>query len=348
MESGSKPSNTAEEHRKREAGGPGCKPPRPRVCWVRRIVLFLLLVSVGFNLVLYVAYGEYFANVQPPVERFHSGAKDSETRIAVLRLKGTIMGSVTRRMLSQIKRADEDERVKGVVLAIDSPGGLVADSHQIYHALTKLRKKKPIYVAMQRMAASGGVYVAMGAGESGKIFVEPTTWTGSIGVIIPRYNVAKLAETHGVEFEPLKTGPLKDALSPFRDMTEQDKRVWDAILKDSFDRFVGVVAENREDLDDEAVRALATGQIYTAQQALDNKLVDEEGFEEDVIAALQADLKLAEARVVTYDFPPDLLSVVTGFVKVEQPRQPWENVLDASVPRALYYFGWAPTTGSAE
>ncbi|MAG92516.1 MAG: hypothetical protein CMJ48_02020, partial [Planctomycetaceae bacterium] len=69
---------------------------------------------------------------------------------------------------------------------------------------------------------------------------------------------------------------------------------------------------------------------------------------EDVIAALQADLKLAEARVVTYDFPPDLLSIVTGFVKVEQPQQPWENVLDASVPRALYYFGWAPTTPSGE
>jgi protease-4 len=304
-----------------------------------KILFLLLVISVIVNFVLYASYQQYFAT-NVPSEHFHSGSASAENRIALIQLKGTIMGSVTRRTIGQIEQAADDDRVKGVVLNIDSPGGLVADSHQIYHALTKLREKKPIYVSMKRIAASGGLYAAMGAGPKGKIFVEPTTWTGSIGVIIPRYNVKKLAETHGVDYEPLTTGPLKNTLSPFRDLNDTERKVWDAILDDSFDRFLGVIADNRKGLDKDDVRKLATGQIYTAQQAIDNKLVDAVGFEEDVLDALLKETGLKEARVVTYEYPPDLTSILTGMIKAESDAQPLKPLLDTSVPRAMYYCGW--------
>lgn len=307
----------------------------------------VLSASLLANVVMYFAYEDYFRNTATPVERFHSGAKDADDLIAVLPLKGTIMGSVTRNLLAQIERAREDDRVRGVLLTIDSPGGLVADSHQIYHALTELRAKKPVYVAMKRIAASGGVYVAMGAGPEGKIFVEPTTWTGSIGVIIPRYNLRELSETYGVRFEPLTTGPLKDTLSPFRDLTQEEEQVWEVIIQDSFQRFIGVIADNRTALERRDVEQLATGQIYTAQQALDHHLADATAYEDEAIDILQKDLGLEEARVVTYDFPVDLLTTLTGFIESRDPEAPWETVLDSSTPQAMYYFGWAPPVNAS-
>src|SRR5207248_4028218 len=105
-----------------------------------------------------------------------------------------------------IKKAKEDANVKGVLLAVDSPGGTVTDSHKIYHQLKELSEKKPVFVSMGSLAASGGYFVAMGAGTQAKIYAEPTTWTGSIGVIIPHYEVTELAEKAGIKALPLKTG----------------------------------------------------------------------------------------------------------------------------------------------
>src|SRR4029077_5357237 len=120
-------------------------------------------------------------------------------------VNGTIMPPFTKRILQSIDHAKDDKHVKGVVLVVDSPGGLVSDSHQIYHRLKELGKTKPIFVSMKSLAASGGYYVSMGAGEEGRIFAEPTTWTGSIGVIMPRYEVVELAKKVGIDSKPLKT-----------------------------------------------------------------------------------------------------------------------------------------------
>ncbi|MBT6493744.1 MAG: signal peptide peptidase SppA, partial [Planctomycetaceae bacterium] len=231
--------------------------------WLSRLLLIGLIASVLVNVSLYNSYQDYFASAAGPTERFHSGDAGAEEKIAVIRVRGTIMPPFTSRILSSIEKAGDDADVKGVLLVIDSPGGLVADSHQIYHELQKLQtgeKKKPIYVAMQRMAASGGYYIAMGAGEGAPIYVEPTTWTGSIGVIIPRYDLSELAAEWKVKSDPLKTGPFKDALSPFRELTADERTVWNEILDDAFGRFIGVIAENRKTLDEPAVRKLATGQ----------------------------------------------------------------------------------------
>ncbi len=175
------------------------------------------------------------------------------------------MPPFTERILKSLERAEDDPEVRGVLLIVDSPGGLVADSHQIYHRLTRLREKKPVAVSMRRMAASGGLYVAMGAGPQGMIFAEPTTWTGSIGVIIPRYEISELAEKVGVEPGSLKTGELKDSLNPIRPLSEQEIKVWNEILAESLDQFIDVIDQNRDTLDNAEVRELATGQVYTAK-----------------------------------------------------------------------------------
>ncbi|HUQ70569.1 MAG TPA: signal peptide peptidase SppA [Planctomycetaceae bacterium] len=331
--------------------GGSARPPAPTVIvqtqsggwrsWALRFAMFALAISVLVNMGMYAAYRDYFANVDPPIERFHSGEETASEKIVILTMSGTIMPPYTERLIKQIEQAEKADAVKGVLLAVDSPGGFVADSHQIYHALQKLTKKKPVYVQMKRMAASGGYYISMGAGPQAKIFAEPTTWTGSIGVIIPRYDVSGLAEKFGVSSDPLKTGEFKDALSPFRPLTENERKLWENILNQSFEQFMSVIDENRDTLDAAKVKTLATGQIYTAQDAVENGLVDQIGFEEDALAALQSKVGLSKARVVTYEHPAGLLDLLSMSSKA-QATNPWRVMLEASVPQALFYASWFP------
>ena len=336
------------------------------------LLLFLLLISFLTNIWLYGRYQKYFSSDDKAVEKFHSGSALAPDKIAIIRAHGTIMPPLTERLLEQIEKAQKDDAVKGVLLSIDSPGGLVADSHQIYHKLQELHGvyKKPVFVAMKRLAASGGYYIAMGAGPEAKIFAEPTTWTGSIGVIIPRYDVSGLAESWHIKSAPLKTGKYKDALSPFRELSEGERAVWGEILNESFARFLTVIDENRNPLEirqtdepkqiddpevvpnrlelveaDAEVNAktnLATGQIFTATQALDNGLVDKIGFEENALTELQEHLGLEEARIVEYESPISLWEALLGFGKAQTPESKQQARLDATVPQAMYYFSWVP------
>ena len=330
----------------------------------------LLLMSVLVNFWLFGKYQEYFSPSNKATETFFSGNAESKDKVAIIRIQGTIMPPFTERILEQLEQAQKDSAVKGVLLTIDSPGGLVADSHQIYHQLTELRETKPVYVAMKRIAASGGYYVAMGAGPEGKIFAEPTTWTGSIGVIIPRYDVSGLADSWNIKSVPLKTGKFKDALSPFRELSPGERAIWGEILNESFEKFLTVIDENRQQLairkteaptaegDPEVVVNhlalvpadakpddpvnLATGRIFTATAALANGMVDEIGFEEDALAALKEKVGLEEARVVTYQSPVTLWEALLGFGKAQAPEEKQQAKLDAAVPQAMYYFSWVP------
>ena len=303
-----------------------------------RLLLLFLIGSLLLNFSLYSAWGQYFAAQNPPRERFHSGDATASEKLAVLKVSGTIMPPFTERLLRQIKHVKNDDNVKGMVLEVDSPGGLVADSHQIYHRLKQLVGEKPMFVAMKRIAASGGYYIAMGGGEETRIFAEPTTWTGSIGVILPRYDMSQFAEKVGIDSVPLTTGPFKDSLNPFREPRADEEELWREIIDDSFDRFVEVIEQNRANLSEEDVRKLATGQVYTAQQALENGLVDEIGYMDDVIAALKEHLSMDEARVVSYEQQAGLIDLLFG--AKQQQNDPFQRLLDASVPRAMYFCSW--------
>lgn len=304
------------------------------------ILMGLLAASVMMNLLLIVGGAVSTAPTSSARQVHRDGNPGASQKIAVISFSGTIMPPFTGRWIEQIKDATEDETVKGVLLEIDSPGGLVADSHQIYHELKKLREEKPVYVAMKRMAASGGYYIAMGAGPEAKIFAEPTTWTGSIGVIIPRYNASELAQKVGIKTEPLATGPLKGSLSPFRDLRDDEREVWDAIIDESFQRFLGVIADNRSGLDKDAVQALATGQVYTSMQAIENGLVDESGFAEDAIEALATSIGLSDYDVIDYVTPPGLIDMFLGTAQASPNVM--DQLMEAGVPRAFYYCSWNP------
>jgi protease-4 len=345
---------------------------RKRSTGLLLVLAFLLLASVVANLWLYGKYQKQFSPRNKAVETFFSGNALASDKIAIIRIQGTIMPPFTERILAQLEAAQKDEAVKGVLLTIDSPGGLVADSHQIYHQLQKLREEggKPVYVAMKRIAASGGYYVAMGAGPEGQIFAEPTTWTGSIGVIIPHYDVSGLAESWNIKSTPLKTGKFKDALSPFREPSAEERAVWAEILNESFEKFLTVIDENRTQLTirktleptapnnpevvvnhlslvpenaqaDDPVN-LSTGQIFTASNALKHGMIDAIGFEADALDALKEKLGLEEARVITYKSPVTLWEMVLGLGQAQAPEEREQARLDAAVPQAMYYFSWVP------
>lgn len=314
---------------------------RPVRRWLRRLGILLLLCSLVLNAWFIFDPLGYVAPSIP--EQHFAGEKGVSDRIAIINFEGTISPPFTGRWLRQIKQATEDNSVKGVVMAIDSPGGFVADSHQLLREIQKMAKAKPVYVAMKRIAASGGYYIAMGIGEKGRIFAEPTTWTGSIGVIIPRYNATQLVEKIGLKSEPLVTGPLKDTLNPFRDMRPDESEVWAAIMKDSFDRFVSVIDTGRASLDDAAIRELATGQVYTANQALENHLVDEIGYVEDACAALAKELSLSAWDAFEYRSTPGLVDTIIGsHTRASALDTVTEQVLQSSVPQAMYYASWNP------
>ena len=129
-------------------------PAGSRRTWITRLLLVALLASVLANIVMYTQFQEYFAVGPAPIERYHSGSKNlGAKKVALIEVTGTIMPPFTERILRAIEQADKDDQVKAVLLEVDSPGGLVADSHQIYHRLVELREKKPIAVSMKRMAA---------------------------------------------------------------------------------------------------------------------------------------------------------------------------------------------------
>ena len=310
--------------------------------WSVRLLLAAFGTSVALNFGMYNAFREYFASSEPPLERFHSGEEMAADKIAILEVNGTIMPPFTERLIEQIERVGKDDTVKGALLVIDSPGGLVADSHEIYHRLKKLNK--PIFVQMKRLAASGGYYIAMGAGPKTRIFAEPTTWTGSIGVIVPRFDFSKLADKLGIHSDPLKTGEFKDALSPFRELSPNERKLWENILDQSYQKFIGVIDQNRDGLDAEGVKALATGQIFTADDALLNGLIDEIGYQDDAIKSLKELLNLKEARVIRYVVHQTLVEQILGSsVQTKQSVDPWNALVDASVPRAMYLCSWWPS-----
>ncbi len=310
--------------------------------WFIRLLMFALILSLMYSVRLNSEYRAYFQKDDGPTERYRSGDKQATDKIAVLEVSGTIMPPFTGHFLKAIKHIKEDEHVKGVLLVIDSPGGFVADSDQIYRKLVDLRKTKPMFVSMKRIAASGGVYVAMGCGKEGKIFAEPTTWTGSIGVIIPRYDASKLGEKFGVSADSLKTGEFKDSLDPLRALTDRERTLWSGILDESLQRFVNIVADNRKELDADKVKELATGQLFTAAQAKANGLVDEIGDEDDALAALKTKLGLTNARVVEFSYPVSLMSLLLGSVQARDPETQFRKLLEMSVPRAMYFCGSAP------
>lgn len=193
-------------------------------------------------------------------------------KIALVKLEGLLVTS--EHVIEELNGYAEDSSIKAIVLRIDSPGGGVVVSQEIYNAVKNARKEgKKVVASMGTVAASGGYYVAAAAD---RIVANPGTLTGSIGVKMEFANIEKLLEKIGVRGVVVKAGEYKDVGSPFRDMSEPEKKILQDVIDDVHGQFVKAVAEGRN-MQEAEVRTLADGRIFTGRQALDLKLVDQLG-----------------------------------------------------------------------
>ncbi len=210
-----------------------------------------------------------------------SGLSLSSNQVASLELEGVITDS--KEFVDQLKDFGNRAGVRSVVIRINSPGGGVAASQEIYEAIKKFRseKKKKVVVSMASVAASGGYYIACAAD---KIYANPGTVTGSIGVIAEWYNYGDLLRWAKMQDVVIKSGSLKDAGSPTRPLTDEERAYFQSLINNLHTQFVSSVANSRN-LQEEEVRKLADGRIFTGQEAKANRLIDEIGTFQDAIAA---------------------------------------------------------------
>jgi protease-4 len=216
-------------------------------------------------------------------------------RIGLVEIKGVIIDS--ERTVKLLERFREDGSIQAVLLRIDSPGGGVAASQEIYEAVKRVRDSgKFVIASMASVAASGGYYIACGADT---IMANPGTTTGSIGVVAEMMDVSDLLRKIGIQFNIIKSGTYKDSGTPFRKMTEEDRRYLQKYVNDAYQQFVAVVAKER-DLEFDQVLEYADGRIYTGQQAKDIRLIDLLGTYNDAIElAAQAVGVEGRPRLVT-------------------------------------------------
>lgn len=271
-------------------------PPPRRDRLAMAVVLFifggLFAVFFAFLLLAYTA-------VKGEIPRLGSGP-----RIGVVPIEGIIgldgRGGVdSQQVLRTLKRFADDGDMKAIVVRIDSPGGAVAPSQEIFDELRRVAEDKVVVCSMGNVAASGGLYVAMGCDS---VVAEAGTLTGSIGVVSQFVNVKGLADRFAVKMETVKSGKLKDAGSPFRDMTPEDRAYWQALVDQVYHQFLSAVADSRDMAEDD-VRKFADGRVLTGEQAQQLGLIDDLGNFHDAVdlAAKQAGLK-GEPRLV---YPPE-------------------------------------------
>lgn len=323
------------------------------------IAAFLFFVSMGvwtavtlFSLDTRNMIDELFPTEGSFAEEVVEG-NDLTHKIAIFDVEGTILdtGEQTsilsgvstynhRSFLDKLDMAAKDKNIKGVILRINSPGGGVLESAEVYDKILEVKAAgKPVYVSMGSMAASGGYYISASAD---KIFASNETLTGSLGVIMQGYNYEKLAEKYGVQFETIKSGPYKDIMSPTREMTAEERKILQTMVDNMYNEFVRVISDGRG-MSDKEVRKLADGRIYDGRQAKQLKLVDEIGRLDDVVASMKKDLNVKDAQVIRYTDETNLNALLNMSAQkvmgVDMEKAMLTKVLTSSnSPRLMYLY----------
>lgn len=217
----------------------------------------------------------------------------SRDHIAKVRIEGTI--TEDDELLKRLEAIRKSKSVKGVILAVDSPGGTTAGGESIYEAVRKIAADKPVVAQVGTLAASAGYMISS---ASDHIVARQSSIVGSIGVLFQFPDVTGLMDKIGVKLEGVKSSPLKAEPSPFSPTTEEERAMIRSMIMDSYDWFVGLV-EDRRPLSRSEVLALADGSVFTGRQALDNKLIDALGGEDEARVWLEErgvskDLKIVE------------------------------------------------------
>jgi protease IV len=332
------------------------QPPRRRRAWGGFFTL-LGLGGLGVFFCLFISLlagttsrgsmaGDPWAKLQE--KNYRSG--DPTNRVLLVRVQGVIMDggsagllgapvpSMVKRIKHSLIRATNDPTIKAVLLRVDTPGGGVTASDQIYDAIVRFQKetKKPVIVSMGGICASGGYYVSAPADF---IFCEPTTITGSIGVIMSGMNYSKLFEKYGVQDVSITSGPNKALLNGAAPIDKNHLKILQDTVDSMYDRFVTIVASGRK-LTKEEIKArnIADGRVFTAKQALNLKLVDKIGYLE---AALEEAKKRAgdnNAQVIEYVSQPTIMDIFQAKAGVQVQVGPKELTIQG--PRYLYM--WKP------
>jgi protease-4 len=260
-----------------------------------------------------------FPSYADPLQEYTLQGKE-KGKVLVISLRGMISDapkkqfirtrpSMVQEIVSQLRKAEDDPEVKAVLLKVDSPGGSVTASDLIYNEIVafKQRKEAKVVVAMMGVAASGGYYISLPADF---ILAHPTTVTGSVGVLFLRPDVSGLMEKIGVDVNVSKTGKNKDMGSPFRQATEEEKKITQDFIDQLADRFLDHIAEHRK-LDPKTLKEISSARIYLAHDALTLGLIDRIGYLDEAVSEAK---KLAElpvdAKVVVYrrtKYPDDNL-----------------------------------------
>ena len=212
-------------------------------------------------------------------------------------------------VINQIREAKSNSNVKAILLSVNTPGGGVYETAELYNELKN--SGKDVYVSMKKQATSGGYYVSKAAK---KIFANTETITGSLGVIMSFVSAQKYLNDHGIKQETIRSGEQKAIGGLLEDLPESTRKIYQEQNKEAYDRFVKAIAQGRNMSEDE-VRKLADGRTYTGTQAVENKLIDKIGTEEDLINFIKEDKKLSNPKVI--ELRPDKAaeSLLSRFVK---------------------------------
>jgi protease-4 len=252
-------------------------------------------------------------------------------------------GDVLSQVYYRLEKAAADRLVRGVILRLDTPGGDVTSSDILYREVIKFRKKTghPVVALMMGVAASGGYYIASACDM---IVAHPSTITGSIGVISIFPNVSGLFSKFGVEMKVLKSGELKDAGSPFRDMSREEQKVFQNIIDELYGNFLDVVLAKRKDvLSMEELRKIADGRVYTANQALRLKLIDEVGDFDDALGRTLSLASIKAANVIAYTYYPKKKTNLYAMNPAEPSLFEKKGIEDLlPTLRAGFYYLWLP------
>ncbi len=298
-----------------------------------------VVLLIGVFLLLSVALLFYSSNK-------HSEAAN-QAKVAVIYVDGVIMGGRSQNLLNeyngtdavmrQLHEARDDKTVKAIVLRINSPGGSVPATQELGEEIEKLRRSgKPVIASMGDIAASGGYWIAAIAD---RIYANPSTLTGSIGVYMPYANWQELYQKIGIRQEKIKSGPHKDILSPDRPITDKEREIIQVMVDEMYEQFVAVVAKGRK-LTRDRVRELADGRIYTGNQALKLGLVDEMGNLYDAIDGAAKMVGITGVPQIKEYGKASPLSMIFGAsekfnVKKELLTYIKENQLFVNIPLAL-------------
>jgi protease IV len=300
----------------------------------RRSVLTALVIGV----IVLMAISGIVLSVLYTVRGGDAIGRGFGDRIAILELNGTIGDD--REFLRDLKAFRKDESIKGYVVSINSPGGVVAPSQSIYSELKRVHDEDsvPVYAAIGSVGASGGYYVAVAADT---IFALPGSITGSIGVIMEFPDASGLMQKVGVQMQTVKSAEHKDIGSPFRPLAEGDRAILQALVLDVYNQFVTTVATERK-LSVASVTALADGRILTGRQAKQSGLVDVLGNEPDAIRALGKRLDLGDdPKIVRPVREKDgLLSTLLGRTTASAVARAVQPIGDFAGPRLMYTTPW--------